>query len=288
MIAVAMVNRKAGVGKTTLTLALADFLNTVHGYRILVVDMNPQANASLALLGEQRWVQCDQSGKTVADLFVAVRQTGTVPDGFGKGLVVSGIERGKGISGTLSLIPCTPRLQQIEEELMEGHAAWRYVMGSPYFVLQAALSKAVFPAFDFVLIDCPPALGVATLNALTAANGYLMPTIADHVSTIGVSQLVGRIAEHGKGIRREIKRYGTVVNRFKSATTLHRTILAEMWEKPEYQPVWDTIVPDTLMAEETSADHDEIRTLRGRYGHATINYFQALGQLAEEFIRRVS
>jgi chromosome partitioning protein len=288
MIAIAMINRKGSVGKTTLTLALADFLNAVHGFRVLVIDMDSQANASLTLLGEKRWVKCDQDNKTVADIFAEVKRTGSIPDAFGKALVISGIERVKGVAGTLSLIPCTPRLQQIEEELMEGDPAWRYVMGSPYFVLHAALSKDVFPAFDFVLLDCPPALGVATLNALTAANGYIMPTIADHVSTIGVSQLDVRIRDHSKGIRREIKRYGTVVNRFKSATILHRTILAEMRAKPEFQPVWDTIVPDTVTAEEAYAKHEEILTLRGRYGQESHIYFQALGQLAEEFIRRVS
>jgi chromosome partitioning protein len=287
MISVCIVNRKGGVGKTTLTIALADFLSTLHGYRVLVVDLDPQANASLALLGEQGWFKADKAKATVADLFAAVREQRDIPEGFGKQLVKPGIERIKGSLKRVSIVPCSPRLQEIEEEMMEGDSAWRYVIGSPYFILHRALAKEVFSNFDYVLIDCPPAIGVATLNGLTAATGYLIPTIADHVSTIGGAQLWTRIDKHGRDLRRPLKHYGTIVNRFKTGTRLHSVVLAEMQTQSWFQPIWETIVPDTVKSEEGYLPHTAL-TLKGRYGGQSHNYFIALGQLAEEFIRRVS
>jgi chromosome partitioning protein len=288
MIAVCIVNRKGGVGKTTLTIALADFLSTLHGYRILVVDLDPQANASLALLGEQGWFNADKAKATVADLFEVVRDQRDIPTGFGRRLVRLGTERIKGSLKRVSIVPCSPRLQEIEEEMMEGDSGWRYVIGSQYFILHRALANEVFSDFDYVLIDCPPALGVATLNGLTAATGFLIPTIADHVSTIGAAQLMGRIERHSRDLRRHLKHYGTIVNRFKTGTRLHSAVLAEMQTKREFQPVWATIIPDTVKSEEGYLPHDTTLTLKGRYGGQSHNYFTALGQLAEEFIRRVS
>lgn len=288
MVAVCVVNRKGGVGKTTLTIALADFLSTLHGYRILVVDLDPQANASLALLGEDGWFAAENARLTVADLFDAVRAQGDIPAGLGHRLVRSGTERVKGSLKRISVVPCSPRLQEIEEGMMEGESGWRYVIGSPYFILHSALVNEVFSRFDYVLIDCPPALGVATLNGLTAATGFLIPTIADHISTIGAPQLVDRIRRHGEHLRRPLKHYGTIVNRFKSSTRLHSAVLAEMQSKPEFLPVWDTRIPDTVKSEEGYLSHDTTLTLKGRYGGQSHHYFAALGALAEEFIRRIS
>jgi chromosome partitioning protein len=288
MSVVCIVNRKGGVGKTTLTLALADFLTAIRGYRVLVVDLDPQSNASLLLLGEERWYRSDQAQATVADLFEQVRRDGDVAPGQGLRLVQGKIARVKAALQTISVIPCSPRLQEIEEAMMEGDPAWRYVIGSPYLILHRALAKEVFPAFDYVLLDCPPALGLATLNGLSAAKGFLVPTIPDHVSTIGVSQLVGRIATHSQSLRRPIRQYGTVVNRFKQGTRLHETVLADIRSKPEFQPVWDTIIPDTVKSEEAVISDTNLPTLKGRYGGQSHNYYTAIGRLTEELIRRIS
>jgi chromosome partitioning protein len=73
---VCLINRKGGVGKTTLTLALADFLSAIHGYHILVIDVDPQASASVMLLGEEGWGVLEAGKFTVADVFEgAVRRS---------------------------------------------------------------------------------------------------------------------------------------------------------------------------------------------------------------------
>jgi chromosome partitioning protein len=291
MTAICLVNRKGGVGKTSLTLALADFLTALHGRKVLIVDIDPQANASLALLGEQRWLkQAEQDRRTVADIFLSAT-TGKLSEGLGEDMVIEGIRRIKGTARTIALLPGTPRLQEVEEDMMEGDSEWRYFLGSPYFILSQAVVKRLFPRYDYVLIDCPPALGMTTLNGLTAANGYLIPTIADHVSTVGIDQVIGRIQRHAKGLRRELRLYGTLVNRFKRATSLHRAVLAELRNRRACQPVWDTIIPDTVKAEEGYLFREHLfheqMTLKGRYGGETHNYYQALIELAEEFLRRI-
>jgi chromosome partitioning protein len=146
----------------------------------------------------------------------------------------------------------------------------------------------VIKAYDYVLIDCPPSIGMITLNALTMSSGYLIPTIPDYVSTVGLTQVTQRVKQHAVGLRRKIPLYGTVVNRFKRGARLHPAILEELRGRPEAQPLWDTIIPDTVRAEEALNQTAGLMTLKARYGggpHALYTSFEAL---AAEFLQRVS
>jgi len=288
MTTLCLVNRKGGVGKTTLTLALADFLSTLHGRRILIVDLDPQASATLALIGEERWFEIEQNKQTIADLFEQAYQEQHISANFYEKLIIYDIEHIKYSPQSLSLIASTPRLQEIEEDMIAGGDKWRYYAGSPYFILHTAFHK-IFQKYDYVLIDCPSSLGIVTMNGLTVANGYLIPTIADHVSTIGIGQVIEKIQKHAGALKRKIQLYGTVINRFKTSTLLHQARLTELANKDRFHPIWHTKIPEMLKAKEAyHLKSSGLPTLKRRYGGTDHNYYQTIKQLSEEFLQRVS
>jgi chromosome partitioning protein len=274
MAIVSLINRKGGVGKTTLTLALSDFLTSVYRKRILLLDLDPQANLTLACVGEDRWAELDHRHKTVADVFEdVVRNVAVAPH-------IEAINRIRGAIPA-QLLASTPRLSDIESEAMESDQAWRRRVGSPYLVLTQALSR-LSDGYDYVLLDCPPSLGVITVNGLAFSDGYLIPVMPSPVAISGIEQVVRKIGSFATGLRRSIKRYGTIINRMDGRTNLHPTIISELERNPEAKPVWATRIRASVHAEEGWAQH-EARTLLQRWGSLHGDF----AALTEEFIRRV-
>lgn len=276
MAIVALISRKGGVGKTSICIALADYLSSMHGLRILVIDADPQANATLGFMDDEGWAVLERQHKTIADLFQTLIRNDPFPD-----CLWPANTRVKGNRGQVSLLPGSPRLQAIEEEMLEGDKTWRRYRGSPYLVLQQGL-RDITPRFDHVLIDCPPSMGLVTMNAVSLADGYLMPTIADNLSTAGLAQVVQRVREHAEAFRIEVKRYGTVINRFKTTSNLHAVVQDRLRVNPDVQPLWDTVLPDTVRSEEGWEARGAI-TLLQRYGY----FHGRLEALAAEFRRRI-
>ncbi|WP_309897179.1 ParA family protein [Archangium sp.] len=274
MTVVSLINRKGGVGKTTLTLALADHLSSLYRKRILLLDLDSQANLSTAAIGEERWQDLDRGRQTVADVFEAVVQRRSVPPH---------VEPVRRIKGALpvQLVASTPRLADIEADAMEGATEWRRRVGSPYLVLQQVLGP-LCENFDYVLIDCPPSIGVITLNGLALSDGYLIPVMPSPIAVSGIELLVGRIQKFAKGLGRTLRRYGTVVNRIDTRTQLHHAITSELKKNPEAEPVWASQIRASVRAEE-GWDQPGPRTLIQRWGTLHADF----AALTEEFLRRV-
>lgn len=274
MTAVCLINRKGGVGKTTLTLALSDFLSGLHRKRVLLVDLDPQANLTTSAIGVTRWAELDKRGLTVADAFQAVVR-GETPR-----VITDAVQRVAG-GIPVQLVPSTPRLSDIESEAMETDQAWRRRVGSPYLVIHQLLSVQA-DAYDYVLIDCPPSLGVVTLNGLALADGYLMPVKPDALSTAGLPQLVAKVTAFASGLRRPLRRYGTVLNDFKSTANLGYTIRAELAADQDIGPLWDTQIGNSVKLPEGVEGHTP-KTLTQRWTTALPD----LNALTQEFLRRV-
>jgi hypothetical protein len=88
--------------------------------------------------------------------------------------------------------------------------------------------KPVLDDYDFVLIDCPPNLGLITLNGLRIANGYIIPTIPDVLSTYGIPQIVTRIKSFADNIREPIEPYGIVVTKYQANSSVHNRTLKQL------------------------------------------------------------
>lgn len=285
---VSMIHRKGGVGKTTLTLALADFLSAIHGRDVLVIDMDPRASASIALLGEDDWKVLDDTESTIADLFEHALRRSDTQAPFESTLLVHGTQRVKGASGQVHVIASSPRLQNIEDGAMETGARWSPYAGSPYMLLHQPFLRGVLSSYDYVLIDCPPSMGMITLNALTISSGYLLTTMPDYISTAGLTQVTERVKQHARGLRRKIPLYGTVVSRFRRAMRQHSLMLDELHGRPEAQPLWETYIPETARAQQVLYQDTGLMSLNARYGGGSDLTYATFSTLADEFLQRVS
>ncbi len=165
MITIAVVNQKGGVAKTTTSVNVAVGLASA-GYRVLLIDLDPQAHSTLALR-----VDSDELGpeKTVAQLFY---------DGTMKDIIVDTVEP------NLKLVPASIHLATAVESLYS--VIFREVK------LQKAL-QAVTPDFDYVILDSAPNLGVLSINAIVAATNILIPTRLSMYSLDGLNALLNTI-----------------------------------------------------------------------------------------------
>lgn len=158
---IVLANQKGGVGKTTTTVNLAASLAAME-QRVLVIDCDPQANASSGL------------GVDVAGLNRSIYQAFFNPKEAKKAIIGSDME-------FLKILPSTPDLVGAEIELSD--------VKDREFILRSIV-EMVSPDYDYILIDCPPSLGLITINALCAAKWLLVPLQCEYYALEGIAQLM--------------------------------------------------------------------------------------------------
>ncbi|MFI5276763.1 MAG: ParA family protein, partial [Ktedonobacterales bacterium] len=185
-----VINLKGGVGKTTLTMALAHYLSGEHNRRVLVIDLDPQTNATIALVNERRWRERDQSGQTLYQMF-RDQLDGTHTFSAREAIIPRVSNIGGGMPG-LDLMPSSIRLHRIQDKITKFADLDSFRDGSVYTLREAL--RDVLPEYDHVLIDCPPNLGVITLNGIAISKYFLIPVVPDILSTLGVPLVLDRMA----------------------------------------------------------------------------------------------
>ncbi len=246
---VAIANQKGGVGKTTTAVNLSASLGAAEK-RVLLVDMDPQANASSGF-----GVRVEDGEKSIyevlideADAAEAIRETGLA-----------------------DILPSHPRVIGAEIELVSQIAR--------EMKLKNALSGVV-KQYDFVIVDCPPSLGLLTLNTLTAADSVLIPIQCEYYALEGLSQLLGTIRMVQKHLNLDLRIEGVLLTMFDKRLNLSSQVADEaisyFGEK-----VYDTIIPRNVRLSECPS-----------FGQPVILYdVQSAGsrsymKLAKEFIEK--
>lgn len=212
----ACTNQKGGVGKTTTVVNLAAYL-ALSGTSTLVIDLDPQGNATSGLGIDRRLLD-----RSVYDALID-----RVPIGE---LVV-----GTAIPG-LDLVPAAPALSGAEVELVGLPARERR--------LSASLAD-LGDRYDRVFIDCPPSLGLLTVNALTAADGVLIPIQTEYYALEGLSQLVNTIRMVREGLNPRLEIDGVLLTMYDGRTRLSAQVAAEVRRHLE-GTVYDTVVPRSI------------------------------------------
>jgi chromosome partitioning protein len=277
------INLKGGVGKTTTTVGIAEMLVAEHGMRVLVIDLDPQTNATVSLIDEQVWKDLDEQGLTVAQLFIDALTEDPAARRFRlDDAIQTNVGSVPGLRG-LDLLPSSLRLIDVQEKLAAMPLGQFYSM-APSQVLETAIKRRL-DDWDYILVDCPPNLGIITLNGLRISDAYLIPTIPDVLSTYGIPQIIRRVQAFADEINEDTPPVGIVITKYQANSTMHVNIddrLRSEAEEGKGPRVFDTIIPQGN-AIATSAEFTERGTLRQKYSYQ--GGYEAFRDLTDEIVK---
>lgn len=282
---ISIINLKGGVGKTTITVAMAEFLALQHRLKVLVIDLDPQTNATMALMNEYEWKKRNVRGQTVVQLFRDRLQQHRPVFNPEEAIIHRVSNINDGIPG-LDLLPSSLDLIDLQDNLA-GITPSGMISDRPLTILGETLAETI-TAYDLVLIDCPPNLGLITQNGLVFSQYYLIPVIPDILSTYGIPQIVSRVRRLVSETGVELKPLGVVINKYRQQSALHRTqshILSMDAVRAGYNRVFDTILPESTQAAAAMDFSVIYPSLHGKYGYQ-VPYHQ-YRQLTEEVLRYV-
>ena len=258
---IAIVNQKGGVGKTTTSINLSASLG-LYGKKVLMIDLDPQGNATTGVGGDKREI-----GNSIYEVLTMRAQ-------IEKSIV-------KTKSHNLSVIPAYLNLAGVEMELIELEKRYHEsnIKFNRVMRLRDELAK-VRDNYDYILIDCPPSLGILTTNALAAADSVLIPVQCEYYALEGIMQLINTIMLAQRKVNPNLDIEGVLLTMLSVNTNLGLEVISSIKEFFK-ERVYDTIIPRLIKLAEapshgkTILDYDP----KGKGARAYLN-------LAKEVIER--
>lgn len=247
---VAFVNQKGGVGKTTSAVSLAAALSRRH-QRVLLVDLDPQANATSAS-GVTPGQQAGTYQALMDDVPTAECIARPPEEGF-------------------SVLPSAPELAGADVELV------------PLMARERRLATAIQPVledYDWIFIDCPPSLGLLTVNALTAAHSVIIPVQCEYMALEGLSHLVGTLGLVRQNLNPSLSVLGVLLTMFDGRTRLAKQVADEV--RNHFDETFTTVIPRSVRLSEAPS-HGRSIFLYDPEGRAAAAY----AALADELLDRV-
>ena len=197
---ISIFNQKGGVGKTTTNINICSYLATL-GYKILAIDIDPQGNTTSGLGVDKRKIM-----KSMYDVLCGTTSLEEI-------IIQSQLVE------NLYIVPANMDLAGAEIEVMARNER--------EFILQKELLQ-IDDRFDFVFIDCPPSLGMLTINSLVASQSVLIPIQAEYYALEGVAQLVNTVNLVRKSLNKKLEVEGAIMTMYDSRTNLSNEVYKEV------------------------------------------------------------
>ena len=221
---ISITNQKGGVGKTTTAINLSAALAEAE-QKILLVDFDPQINATVGL-----GIELSDEDRTVLDAIHNTEKT--------KNIIVENVVQ------NLDVLPGSIELSSLETELLSDENK------------DQALKKAIDTVrddYDYIIIDCPPAVGIITVNALTASDACIIPVQCEYFSLEGLNQVLAAVELVRSRMNPELKVEGILFTMFDSRTRLAQDVVSEV-KNHITERVFETMIPRNIRLAEAPSN----------------------------------
>ena len=221
---ISITNQKGGVGKTTTAINLSAALAEAE-QKILLVDFDPQINATVGL-----GIELSDEDKTVLDAIHNTEKT--------KNIIIENVVQ------NLDVLPGSIELSSLETELLSDENK------------DQALKKAIDSVrddYDYIIIDCPPAVGIITVNALTASDACIIPVQCEYFSLEGLNQVLAAVELVRSRMNPELKVEGILFTMFDSRTRLAQDVVSEV-KNHITERVFETMIPRNIRLAEAPSN----------------------------------
>lgn len=248
---ISFANQKGGVGKTTSALNCATSLG-VLGKRVLLLDLDPQANSTSAL-----GISKNSLKYSIYDVF-----TGKTSD-LSAAIIATKYKN-------LSIIPSNMSFASIEAELSS-------LPGRESYLKRIIKKIEAFGTFDYVIIDCPPSLGMITINALVASTGLIIPTQCEYFALEGLTQLMMSVKAIKSRYNPELNVLGILITMFSPRFKLSQEVLQEL-ENYYFGMIFDQKISRSVIISESSSYAEPLHYY-SKYSKSSLEYMSVAKEI---------
>lgn len=247
---ISFINMKGGVGKTTSVVEVATILVKDHGKKVLIIDIDPQTNATFSFVNYDIW-QKQVEANTIADVL-----------GMNKHLT----SRDEEYDINKAVIKNISNIQGLD--LISSHLGLTFLdldlsaKAGREFILARQIEK-LDSEYDYILIDCPPNLTLAPQNALVASDYIITPLIPDFYSFLGLPLLKNRVERLKRDLSIDVKFLGCLFTRVESTVNLHSQFMPKIRKVCKDDDIYDfaTVVPKNIKLSEASSANSPARII---------------------------
>lgn len=280
---VCICNLKGGVGKTTLVMALAEYLaSDTYRKRVLAIDLDPQTNLTNALMSEEAWFKDFEKRKLTLpylfknpvdflehsknEEFIVKHNVSTVKNNY---------------KNFLHLIPSSPILFQFQEELPPD---FYFNIGLTPINLISVLITPILKNYDYILIDCPPNINKVVKSAFLASHACILPCVPNRMSIVGSRLLIKHIEKFNQENGHHLKPLATLISRYNTTRKNDNQLVQYILTDKDLPKPFKTQIPEKAkLAENLDCYTEHKLTYKQKYDEL----HNTLLQLTQEFIEKV-
>ena len=266
---VAFMNMKGGVGKTTVCVNLAHCLSMYKKKKVLIIDMDPQANTSQYILTQQKYREILEEGKTIFKIYKSFFESisySSVDESIDEKVEEENLTIE--VNENLFLIPGDLNMVRLS----------RGADSNANLKLETFIREKNFlENFDFIFIDCPPTQSIYTDSALNTSDYYILPVKPDFLSTIGINLVKRMIKLHNNNGLKKVKCAGIIINMLHNQS--YEKEMVEKIKQENISDIYESIIKYTTKVSEGAENQKYLLNING---HKKI-----IKNIAETFLERV-